>query len=127
MPGEAPARGAHAGFWDHVGVLRSYLLAGAGAFIALAIAIFAFGADAVIHCLLRPLKGQELLFLSPMGPFLFKIRIAIYAALLASFPLWLGLFSQLHSAGAVERPRAGARALRRVLDRARHRLAGVHR
>ena len=92
MPGdEAEAYGAHAGFWDHVGVLRNYLLAGAGIFVALAVAVFAFGADAIIHCLLKPLEGQTLLFLSPMGPFLFKIKIAVYAALLASFPVWLGL------------------------------------
>ncbi len=110
MPGEAPARGAHAGFWDHVGVLRNYLLAGAGVFIALAIAIFAFGADALIQYLLRPLGGQTLLFLSPMGPFLFKIKISIYAALLVSFPLWLGLFLSF-IAPALSRARVRALSL----------------
>ena len=66
MPGdEAEAYGAHAGFWDHGGVLRNYLVAGAGIFVALAVAVFAFGADAIIHCLLKPLEGQTLLFLQP--------------------------------------------------------------
>jgi sec-independent protein translocase protein TatC len=86
-----PTHKAHASFWEHVGVLRNYILMGGGLFIAIAILCFSYFDDTLITLLLAPLHGQSLLFLSPMGPFLFKIKIALYTALLVAFPFWLGL------------------------------------
>ncbi|MFA6415029.1 MAG: twin-arginine translocase subunit TatC [Candidatus Paceibacterota bacterium] len=78
-------------FWGHVGVLRNYILLGGALYLTVAILSFSYFDEALISLLLKPLNGETLLFLSPLGPFLFKIKIALYAALLASFPVWLGL------------------------------------
>jgi sec-independent protein translocase protein TatC len=55
--------------------------------------LFGYGATTT-HYLLAPLHGQHLVFLSPMGPFLFEIHIAFVGGLIISFPLWLFLLSQ---------------------------------
>lgn len=81
----------HLSFWEHVGILRAYLLAGAALYVGIAVVSFAYFDETLIAYLLDPLRGQTLLFLSPMGPFLFKIKIALYAAFIGSFPFWLGL------------------------------------
>lgn len=78
-------------FWDHVGVLRSYILIGGGIFIACAFALFGRGTDIMVHVLLAPLHGKQLVFLSPMGPFLFEVRLAFLGATAICFPLWLYL------------------------------------
>lgn len=78
-------------FWEHLGVLRRYLLAGVLVFIALACVFFFYGNDTVIAYLLQPLHGEQLVFLSPLGPFFFKIKVALYLAFFVSFPIWFGL------------------------------------
>jgi sec-independent protein translocase protein TatC len=78
-------------FWEHLGVLRNYILIGGAIFIGFAILSFSYFDDTLIHYLLKPLPERELLFLSPLGPFLFKIKISIYAALVVAFPVWLVL------------------------------------
>jgi sec-independent protein translocase protein TatC len=67
------------------------LLTGATLFISFAIFAFSFADELLIRLLVAPLHGETLLFLSPLGPFLFKIQIAIYTALVGAFPFWLGL------------------------------------
>jgi len=81
-----------ASFWEHIGVLRTYILFGGFIFVAVAILSFFYFDNTIITLLLKPLHGQKLLFLSPLGPFLFQIKISFYAALLVAFPFWLGLF-----------------------------------
>jgi sec-independent protein translocase protein TatC len=85
------AREEQAGFWDHVGVLRGYVLLGGCLYASVAGLSFFYGNDALIAILLKPMQGHTLLFLSPLGPFLFKIRISLYFALLVAFPFWLAL------------------------------------
>ncbi len=85
---ETPAL-KESGFWEHVGVLRNYLLAGGLVFALASIFAFSYSNAFVISLLLKPLHGQTLIFLSPLGPFLFEIQIAIYTALIAVFPFWV--------------------------------------
>jgi sec-independent protein translocase protein TatC len=94
----------HSGFWEHVGVLRNYLLLGGFVFVVAAIAAFAFSNSVLIELLLQPLHGQELIFLSPLGPFLFEMKVAIYTAILVSFPFWL-VFLYLFIAPALPKGR----------------------
>jgi sec-independent protein translocase protein TatC len=77
-------------FWEHVGELQKCLLWGASFFVAASIIIFAFASDTLIGYMLRPAPGG-LVFLSPLGPFLFKMKIACFGGLLVSLPLWLVL------------------------------------
>jgi len=91
MAEDTNSSGISSGFWEHLGVLRRYLLIGVLVFIGLACAFFFYGNDAVIGYLLEPLHGQQLVFLSPLGPFFFKIKIALYLAFFVSFPVWFGL------------------------------------
>jgi sec-independent protein translocase protein TatC len=80
-------------FWEHVSVLRSYILIGGTVFLTSAIAVFVYGENILTHYLLKPLHGQTLVFLSPLGPFLFEIKIAFIGALIVSVPVWLLLIS----------------------------------
>jgi sec-independent protein translocase protein TatC len=93
MPVDDGSVGKHT-FWEHVAVLRSYILIGGGFFLICAIAVFSYGRANLTRYLLATLHGQTLVFLSPMGPFLFEMRIAFVAALIVSFPLWLFLLSR---------------------------------
>lgn len=78
-------------FWGHIGVLRNYFLGGGILFVVFASLAFSYYDGVLIRFFLAPLHGEHLLFLSPLGPFLFKINIALYAAFAAAFPFWLGL------------------------------------
>ena len=82
-------------FWEHFGVLRSYILIGGTFFFACAIILFSYAREILAAYLLRPLQGQGLVFLSPTGPFFFEIRISFLAATVVSFPLWLFLLSRV--------------------------------
>lgn len=76
-------------FWGHIGVLRFHILIGGSVFLGIAVGAFIFGDDILTGYLLAPLDGQPLVFLSPLGPLLFKIRIAFSGAFVISFPIWL--------------------------------------
>lgn len=78
--------------WEHVYSLRSHILWGGLFFIITASLVFSYGADIVIEYLLMPLKGEHLVFLSPLGPLFFKIRLSLYGALMLSSPIWIVLF-----------------------------------
>lgn len=78
-------------FWEHVGELRTYALIGGVLFVLCAFALFGRGTEYIAHELFRPLDGRELVFLSPMGPFLFEMRLAFLGAAALSLPLWLYL------------------------------------
>jgi sec-independent protein translocase protein TatC len=80
-------------FWEHVAVLRSYILIGGFFFFACAIVVFSKAA-ALTQYLLAPLHGETLTFLTVTGPFFFEIRISFVGALIISFPLWLFLLSR---------------------------------
>lgn len=83
--------GAVQEFWGHVATLRNHLLLGGGVFIAAWGVIFAYGSATLLHYLLLPLDGQQIVFLSPLGPFFFTLKVSLYAACAACLPLWLGL------------------------------------
>ncbi|MFL9827861.1 twin-arginine translocase subunit TatC [Rhodoplanes sp. SY1] len=89
MDGEA----AQLGFWEHVGVLRSGVLFGATVFIVAAILVFSYGGDLLTAKLLSA-APSELVFLSPLGPFLFKMKIAFLGGAFVSLPVWLAFFSR---------------------------------
>lgn len=93
----------HAHLWDHVGVLRNHIIWGGIIFLAIVALVFFYGDIFVTELIVAPLQGEKLFFLSPLDPFLFKVKIAFYAGTLLSFPLWLGQF--LHFA-APALPRA---------------------
>lgn len=78
-------------FWEHILVLQKYLVWGGAIFIACAALIFAYSDDIVARFLLKPLHGQHLVFLSPLGPLLFEMRIAFTGAFIVCFPIWLFL------------------------------------
>jgi sec-independent protein translocase protein TatC len=79
------------GFWDHVSSLRAHLLWGAAFFVVAVSLVFVYSTNTLIRLFLAPLHGQTLVFLSPLGPFLFRIQLSIYAGVLVSLPVWLGL------------------------------------
>src|SRR5271156_3293292 len=79
-------------FWEHVAVLRIYILIGGFFFFVCAAVAFSC-VGTLIRYLLAPLHGTPLVFLSPMGPFLFEIHISFVAGLIGSFPIWLFLLS----------------------------------
>ncbi len=81
-------------FWEHALTLRRYFLLGGAFFVVSAVAFFAFSEDILTNYLLRPLSGAPLVFLSPLGPFLFKMKVAFMAAFVVSLPAWLLLMSQ---------------------------------
>jgi len=78
-------------FWEHVSELRTHALIGGTFFVLCALVIFGRGTEYIAHELFRPLAGRELVFLSPMGPFLFEMRLALLGATALSLPLWLYL------------------------------------
>lgn len=78
-------------FWEHIASLRTHLLIGVAFFISAACASFALITDRLIHFLLLPLHGQELIFLTVLGPFLFKMKVSFLAAFIVSTPLWIAL------------------------------------
>lgn len=92
-------------FWGHVGALRNYVLIAAGFFTVIAAFCFAYADNVLIDFLLRPLGGEELLFLSPLGPFLFRLKVALDAALIGSFPVWLLLLGRFIAPALTRRER----------------------
>lgn len=106
---DAPAADRLA-FWEHVGILRAGILWCGGVFVLAAIAIFSYGGDTLIAALLKPAPGG-LVFLSPLGPFLFKMKVAILGAAAASLPLWLILLSRFVGAALPKEKRAFLYAL----------------
>jgi len=80
-------------FWDHVGVLRAYLLWGAGIFIVAWVAMLVIGQRFLMPYLLAPLNGEKLFFLSPLDPLSFQFKVAFLGAFVIAFPFWILLFS----------------------------------
>lgn len=78
-------------FWEHVGSLRNHLLLSFLFFIGAAGIAFTFLTDRLIHFLLLPLHGQGLIFLTVLGPFLFKMKVSFLAAFIVSTPVWIAL------------------------------------
>lgn len=89
-------------FWEHVGSLRNHVLLGASVYIALAFLAFAY-VDPLTRLLLLPLHGEELVFLSVLGPFLFQMKVAMLAALVPAVPAWIAIL--FHFAGDGQRSR----------------------
>ncbi len=79
------------GFWGHIATLRNHLLIGGAVFIVVWGLIFTYGSRTLLYYLLLPLGGQQIVFLSPLGPFFFTIQVSLYAACAACLPLWLAL------------------------------------
>ncbi|QWG24145.1 twin-arginine translocase subunit TatC [Bradyrhizobium sediminis] len=78
-------------FWEHIASLRNHVLFGLSFFVAAGCVAFALITDRLIHFLLLPLHGQELIFLTVLGPFLFKMKVSFLAASIVSTPLWIAL------------------------------------
>ncbi len=78
-------------FWDHVGTLRNHIVFGGVFFVLAVIIVFSYVSDYAIATLLLPLDGSPLVFLSPLAPLLFKMRISLWVALVMSIPVWLVL------------------------------------
>ena len=76
-------------FWSHAYALRNHFLLGGFLFILIAIGIFFLGSDLIVRVLLDPLKGEKLLFLSPLDPLFFKVKASAYLALVITLPVWL--------------------------------------
>lgn len=76
-------------FWEHVLLLRRHIILGGLFFISTVIAVYVQYSEKLIILLLQPIRGETLAFLSPMGPFLFKIKISMYGALSVAVPVWL--------------------------------------
>lgn len=78
---------------EHIGELRTKLLIAVAAIIVGASVAHIFHKD-IIAFLLRPAGTQELIFLSPLEPFIFILKVDIIAGILISFPviIW-ALFS----------------------------------
>jgi hypothetical protein len=70
----------HLTFWEHVGVLRRYILVGGFFFFACALVFFAQASAILTRYLLTPFHGQPLVFLTPTGPFLFEMHISFVGA-----------------------------------------------
>lgn len=81
-------------FWEHVSVLRRYILWGGTFFIVATVVIFAYASNIITKYLLAPLHGEQLVFLSPTGPFFFEVHISFIGAMVVSFPVWLFLLSR---------------------------------
>lgn len=73
-------------FFDHLAELRAKLLL-CGFAVALGAAVAHPFHDAVIAFLLRPIRGQTLLFLSPLDPLLFVFKVDVLAGFLLATPV----------------------------------------
>ncbi len=71
---------------EHIGELRTKLLIAVGAAIAGAIVTHYFHTQ-IIAFLLRPIGSQELVFLSPLEPLLFILKIDVIGGVLIAFPI----------------------------------------
>lgn len=79
-----PARMAT--FLDHLAELRSKLLISIGAVVIGAIIAHLYH-DTIIAFLLKPVRGEQLFFLSPQGALLFILKVDLFAGALLAFPV----------------------------------------
>lgn len=77
---------AMATFFDHLAELRSKILVCAGA-VALGAGIAHYFHEAIIAFLLEPVRDQQLLFLSPLDPLLFILKVDLAAGFLLALPV----------------------------------------
>lgn len=74
-------------FWDHIHELRSHLIAAAASFgVSLTIVLMFLGR--LVTLLTAPMTGSGLIFLSPLGPFAFQMRVASLCALVLCLGPW---------------------------------------
>lgn len=78
-------------FWGHLASMRSHMLWAVLFFIICSFLLFVYGTDYIISYLFKPLKGTPIVFLSPLGPLLFKMQVSLYGGLALSAPIWLAL------------------------------------
>ncbi len=73
-------------FWDHVGELRSRIM---WAFFALlgGVILAHYYHEPLIEFILRPMKDNQLFFLSPLDPLLFILKIDFVFGLIIAFPI----------------------------------------
>jgi sec-independent protein translocase protein TatC len=74
-------------FTEHLGELRRRIVISLIAVAIAALAAFALS-DAIIGILLAPSGGLQLKAFGVMDGFLIKWRVALYAGLVVSFPVW---------------------------------------
>ena len=72
---------------DHLEELRRRILISLLAVVAAAAACFVF-ADRILDILLQPSGGLHLRAFSLMDGFMIKLRLALYAGIVAAFPVW---------------------------------------
>jgi sec-independent protein translocase protein TatC len=77
-------------FWEHIAELRYIFLFSFAAVVFFALISHAYY-EQVITFLLRPLGGKDLVFLSPLDPILFILKIDTLMGVLLSLPLILFL------------------------------------
>lgn len=94
-------------FWEHAGSLRDHLFVAVGFFLLAFVIIFIWLADTAVPVLLKPISGQPLIFLTPLGPFLFKMRVSLWLSACVSLPLWLGVLGHFVGETLSVRQRAG--------------------
>lgn len=73
-------------FLDHLAELRSKLLRCVLA-VLLGAAVCHFYHDAIIAFLLKPVRGADLVFLSPLDPLLFVLKVDIFSGVLLALPV----------------------------------------
>jgi sec-independent protein translocase protein TatC len=74
-------------FIDHLEELRRRIIVSLLCIVAVAAVVF-FLSDSVLRVLLLPSGGMKLRAFSIMDGFLIKLRIALYAGIAATFPVW---------------------------------------
>jgi Sec-independent protein secretion pathway component TatC len=92
-------------FWEHFDILRRYILIGGTFFFVCSIILFAYASALLTNFLLKPLHGEQLVFLTPTGPFFFEIHISLIGAAIVSFPVWLFLLSRFAGDALPQRKR----------------------
>jgi sec-independent protein translocase protein TatC len=97
-------------FWEHVGELRAYALWAAAVFVLATVLVFSYAGEVIIDYLLRP-APTGLIFLSPLGPLLFKMKTAFLAGLIVSLPVWIALVLRFIGAALDHRQRVVAYVL----------------
>ncbi len=73
-------------FWDHLAELRTTLLRCGVAVLVAAILAHLYH-EVLIALLLRPVAGTELVFLSPLDPLLFILKVDLTAGLILALPV----------------------------------------
>jgi len=91
-------------FWEHIGSLRSHIIAAALVF-ALALCVVLALLNPIMRALIAPIQPSPLIFLSPLGPFAFQMRVAMWGATLISAPAWLLILLQFLSPALPQKAR----------------------